>query len=107
VGKILEGLPDSTAPLLQLAEPFIPLYKEEQANQREIKVSVPQRTLRRGRRTRRVAAGPGRGREKAPQDKQRRKPADPKDQTWRHTDKKRPGHVGQQPVSQGGGDEER
>lgn len=50
VEKMLEGMPDTTAPLLQLAEPFIPLYKEEQANQREIKVSVPQRTLRRGRR---------------------------------------------------------
>lgn len=48
MGKILEGLPDSTGPLLQLAEPFIPLYKEEQANQREIKVRVPQRTLREG-----------------------------------------------------------
>lgn len=104
---MLEGLPDTTDPLLQLAEPFIPLYKEEQANQREMKVSVPQRTLRRGRRTWRVVAGLGRDGEKAPQDKQRRKPADPKDQTWRHRDKKRPGHVGQQPVSQGGGGEER
>lgn len=50
VEKMLEGAPDTTAPLLQLAEPFIPLYKEEQANQREIKMGAPQRTLRRGRR---------------------------------------------------------
>ncbi|KAL6083180.1 hypothetical protein STEG23_018440, partial [Scotinomys teguina] len=37
VEKMLEGMPDTTAPLLQLVEPFIPLYKEDQANQKEMK----------------------------------------------------------------------
>lgn len=79
---------------LQLASLSFSLYKEERANQREIKVHVPQRTSRRGGRKGKVVGERGRSREKALRPKQKSKPANPKDQTVETHDRKRAGHVG-------------